>query len=68
MEDVFKALTFSESKIRDYLREKDVEGMKSIFRGYSSMDLKMFSDIAISYELYEVCRAVKDILQERKNK
>jgi hypothetical protein len=45
--------------------EKNVEGMKIILRDYPANDLNMLSEIAISYEQYEICQAVRDTLKEK---
>ncbi len=67
-EEVMEALNFSNSKIRDYLIEKNIEEMKIILRSYDPADLNMLSEISLSYEQYEICQAVRDILKEKKIK
>ncbi len=64
-DDVLEALLFSNSEIRRFLREKNIEEMKIILREYDSKDLSMLCEIAITYEEYEICAAARDILQER---
>lgn len=62
---VLDALNFSNSNIRQYLAQKDIEEMKTILRHFDSLDLHILSSIAIEYEEYEVCQSIKDIFNER---
>ncbi|WP_018614554.1 hypothetical protein [Segetibacter koreensis] len=68
IDDILETLLFSNSEIRRFLMEKNIEEIKIILSEYESKDLHTLCEAAIKYEEYEICCAVRDIIQERNNR